>query len=466
MALHAKLLKHNILRVSKLKKLSHTTQAIERNFDRHAALSVTHTTCVAGDGKENAASKEDAGLWSRSAHVSSLSQLDTPPPTGQQSLSLALQELLALPPQTHASVGGASYTHSALCRSAWPSLDTLPSDKIQDREKSLTVMLGPPNYLPLVVKQVSYTTDDIIACPVDEDSQVDNSVTLYDSDVSLVSELQRAHWKSLLMDQSSLSTKDIDPSVAKVASLSKVNTRHFRRHSVCVSDPAGCGLDLTDFDMVLCDAQSPHSRSPLTVQCSAGPQQSAGPGGEGPNLDQLRAVEAYFIEIIPSFFKSRMDYQVYHPNIVLENNFWGQNEVAVGIKQYAMQMMKLRALTHLKFAHVHMEVVTSDCVEEEGAVRIEWRIVGISQLKALRFWKYTAWSYNKTFREDAEWIGGVSTLTVDKDGLVTIHRLDRVTPDEGQAAKQMSLTAKLALLLGLGSPKPSLSDFSSLLCGR
>lgn len=73
-----------------------------------------------------------------------------------------------------------------------------------------------------------------------------------------------------------------------------------------------------------------------------------------------------------------------------------------GINQYAMQMMKMRALTHLKYAHVHMEVVSSICLPEEGIVRVQWRVVGLSQLKALRFWKYTAWSYSKSFREDAE----------------------------------------------------------------
>lgn len=73
-----------------------------------------------------------------------------------------------------------------------------------------------------------------------------------------------------------------------------------------------------------------------------------------------------------------------------------------GINQYATQMMKLRALTHLKYAHVHMEVVSSTCLPDEGVVRIQWRIVGLSQLKALKFWKYTLWSYGKSFREDAE----------------------------------------------------------------
>ena len=51
MALHAKLLKHNLLRVSKLKKLSHTTQAIERNFDRCApgfAFTVSLFICPCG----------------------------------------------------------------------------------------------------------------------------------------------------------------------------------------------------------------------------------------------------------------------------------------------------------------------------------------------------------------------------------------------------------------------------------
>ena len=34
---------------------------------------------------------------------------------------------------------------------------------------------------------------------------------------------------------------------------------------------------------------------------------------------------------IPTFLKARLDYRVYHPGIVFENNFWGTNEVSVWV---------------------------------------------------------------------------------------------------------------------------------------
>lgn len=67
-----------------------------------------------------------------------------------------------------------------------------------------------------------------------------------------------------------------------------------------------------------------------------------------------------------------------------------------------MQMIKCRAMMHLKYAHVHLEVVSSACLENEGIIRVQWRIVGLSQLKALRFWKYSVWNYSNSFKEDAE----------------------------------------------------------------
>ncbi|XP_076455274.1 uncharacterized protein LOC143289916 [Babylonia areolata] len=453
MALHARLFTHNILRASKLKKWSHTAQAIERNSENSTIACCAQTT--------NATEEEDK-LGGDLSPVDSLTQ----------ELSSSTLPVCHHPAQKEGPP----------CLPFHPATDAMTSEKLKALEKSWTGLLFIQEYLPSVVKSVSYTTDDIMACPVDREHHDNHSIVYENHAVTVLTEGRNA------TQQLSQAARDVscrgDTRTGGETDFTVLQRSGFRRHSICDSTPTCYLPDSTDCSLLPCRGESHIEAvfsSPVSDQgaalCSSGSgsggpqgsvggQKSAGSGGQGPSLDKLRAVEAHFIDSLPKFFKSRLDYSVYHPHIVFENNFWGENQTTVGINQYAIQLTKLRALTHLKYAHVHMEVISSACLLEEGALRIHWRVVGLSQLKALRFWKYTAWSYKTSFRDDAEWIDGISILYVNKDGQVIKHRLDRMTPSEEQFAKTPSLAGKLALLFGVTGPKPSLSDFNSLLCRR
>ncbi|KAK7491688.1 hypothetical protein BaRGS_00017141 [Batillaria attramentaria] len=455
MALHAKILKHNILRVSKLRKLSHTTQAIEKNFEKNVS------SCHRLDLEEN------LGCCSLSGNVClqpEVSVLGPPKASSSWCTRLDLAELSPCQQQS-VSLGHLPPQHKALMQLSVSGLETLLLSNSTD---SVSGVFHPHDCLSSIVKPVSYTADDIFTQPADCSVQCSPALTSgQDVCENHVVTLVIKGDQDLDSDQTVLRTRLCDEgdfmTESDVIVQGNVRCSDIKvQVSECDQEAGSHGnVPPAELHTVLFSTEA--------GKRSAEREESTAPQGseKGPNMDQLRTVERFFIESLPHLFKSRMDYSIYHPSVVFENNFWGKEEVTVGITQYATQIMKLRALTHLKYAHVHLEVVSSACLLEEGVVRIQWRIVGLSQLKALKFWKYTAWSYGKAFREDAEWIEGISILHVNKDGQVVKHRMDRMTPDEEQLTRKTpSLATRLAVIMGLSTPKTGLTDFSSFLCRR
>ncbi|XP_064617019.1 uncharacterized protein LOC135481018 [Liolophura sinensis] len=189
---------------------------------------------------------------------------------------------------------------------------------------------------------------------------------------------------------------------------------------------------------------------------------SPSPRKGGPSNEQLGQFRDHITRAMPRFFVERHNYHVYHKDIVFENNYWGTNLTANGLNAYALQLSKLRFLASLKFAH--MEVVILKCTihPEDGTVRMRWRLKGLSQFKALMFWKFLPWNYKKGVRDESQWYDGFSVYHLNSEGLVVKHRVDQVMPDEElQTVKTANLAVKLGLLMGL-APKPGLNDFASL----
>lgn len=447
MALHTKILKHNILRVSKLTTLSNTTQAIERNFDRNATINPEHSNILV-----NGESKTCANLEKESADVRSFPMLagnlnalcDEKP--DQFSLSFGFEQFFAMYNQQL----------PILCSHEKELSNKALHQVEMHGDKLLNTPLHRRDPLTQIGTPWNYTTDDIVVSNWKLKRDLSQDIILFESH-------RVSHFADSPIHRSFDIKRDLRqyPPLSHKQQLEQGRKTQFRRHSVC--DP-----HLRNYDLEISGNSSTVGESVALCSPGSTKETSKGIGGDRdkPSADRLKAVEQYFIEKLPTFFKSRQDYSMYHPDIMFENNFWGENTVSVGINQYALQLMKLRAMTHLKYAHVNMEVISSKCIHEENMVRIHWRVEGLSQLKALRFWKYTPWKYSSSFKEDAEWIDGISLLYVNKDGLVTKHRMDRMTPDEEQTAKVPSLAAKLALILGLAVPKADLSDFSSLLFRR
>uniref|UniRef100_A0A1E1XTP4 Uncharacterized protein n=1 Tax=Amblyomma sculptum TaxID=1581419 RepID=A0A1E1XTP4_AMBSC len=184
---------------------------------------------------------------------------------------------------------------------------------------------------------------------------------------------------------------------------------------------------------------------------------------------QLKRISRVLAEHLPRFFTEPHHYRLYNKNIVFRNNIRGVT--TRGITGYVQQMALVRILGHLRYAHVHMEVLKMTTHKEDSTVRVRWRIVGISGLRALfMFWKFRIWEWQKMISQEAEWTDGFSVLKVGSDGLIYEHICDKMMPDEElEEVKPSNVAVKLALLLGLtpqsfsfGSPTLSSSENSLL----
>jgi len=188
--------------------------------------------------------------------------------------------------------------------------------------------------------------------------------------------------------------------------------------------------------------------------------QTGGPTGR-PDPGDLNKVFECLSTGLPKLFVQPMDYSIYNPNLIFENNIRGTR--TVGIYPYVKQIALLRAVGHLKFAYVQFQVLRITQHPEDGTVRVRWRIAGISGLKVMfMFWKYKLWEYKKVLQDQESWHDGFSTFYVGSDGLIYKHVADKMMPDDDKetvvdklaAAANPKLGAAMFVSLGLETFMP------------
>uniref|UniRef100_A0A182N0F9 Uncharacterized protein n=1 Tax=Anopheles dirus TaxID=7168 RepID=A0A182N0F9_9DIPT len=188
--------------------------------------------------------------------------------------------------------------------------------------------------------------------------------------------------------------------------------------------------------------------------CSEGagsPSSTAGAGKEHqPSEEQLQRVYHVLSQTLPKLFVQPLDYSIYSPNLIFENNIRGMR--TEGLYHYVKQIALLRTVGHLKYAYVTFEILKITKHPEDGTVRVRWRIRGISALKVmLQFWKYKLWKLKEIFDGQEAWYDGFSVLYVGSDGLVSKHVVDKIMPDDDtvKVAPKSIVSPKLALVVGL-----------------
>lgn len=127
-----------------------------------------------------------------------------------------------------------------------------------------------------------------------------------------------------------------------------------------------------------------------------------------------------------------MDYSIYSPNLIFENNINGKK--TVGLYHYVKQVAYLRTVGHLKFAYVKFEILKITMHPEDSTIKVRWRIRGISALKVmLTFWKYKLWKLKEVFEDQESWYDGFSTFYLGSDGFIHKHVADKMMPDDDRA---------------------------------
>uniref|UniRef100_A0A182YQG7 Uncharacterized protein n=1 Tax=Anopheles stephensi TaxID=30069 RepID=A0A182YQG7_ANOST len=167
------------------------------------------------------------------------------------------------------------------------------------------------------------------------------------------------------------------------------------------------------------------------LYCTEGNQ----PKESQPSEEQLHRVYHVLSQTLPKLFVQPLDYSIYSPNLIFENNIRGTR--TEGLYHYVKQIALLRTVGHLKFAYVTFEILKITKQSEDKTVKVRWRIRGISALKVmLQFWN---------------WYDGFSVLYVGSDGLVSKHVVDKIMPDDEtiKAPPKTIVSPKLALVVGL-----------------
>uniref|UniRef100_A0A336MBZ4 CSON013935 protein n=1 Tax=Culicoides sonorensis TaxID=179676 RepID=A0A336MBZ4_CULSO len=172
-----------------------------------------------------------------------------------------------------------------------------------------------------------------------------------------------------------------------------------------------------------------------------------------PDPGDLHKVFETLSNTLPTLFVKPMDYSIYSPNLIFEDNIRGRR--TVGIYPYVKTVALLRTVGHLKYAYVKFTILRITKHPEDGTIRCRWRVVGISGLKVMfMFWRYKLWELRKAFDEEESWYDGFSTFYVGSDGLINKHVVDRMMPDDDKepvVAESKVGTAAAALFVGLST---------------
>jgi len=166
--------------------------------------------------------------------------------------------------------------------------------------------------------------------------------------------------------------------------------------------------------------------------------------------EQLTKVYDTLRHTLPNLFVKPLDYSIFSPNLIFENNI--RNTRTVGLYHFVKQVALLRTVGHIKYGYVKFEVLKITMHPEDDTVKIRWTIKGISGLKVmLQFWKFKLWQWKKIYDEQESWYDGFSTMYVGEDGLVIKHVVDKVMPDQNREVTPATnvVAPKLALFIGL-----------------
>ncbi|CAL1677183.1 unnamed protein product [Lasius platythorax] len=172
-----------------------------------------------------------------------------------------------------------------------------------------------------------------------------------------------------------------------------------------------------------------------------------------PSQEQLQFIVDSLSQDLPKLFVKPQNYSIYTKDLIFINNIRGVT--TRGVMNYAKQLIFLRMIGHLKFAHVRLQVIKITMHSDDGTVKIRWRIRGVTGWKVFSmFWKYKFWKIQDSIDSNHEiWYDGFSTYYVNGNGKVYKHVADKVMPDEDVVAKKddLRIAPKLALFKSFAS---------------
>ncbi|KAL6260685.1 hypothetical protein P5V15_008208 [Pogonomyrmex californicus] len=183
-------------------------------------------------------------------------------------------------------------------------------------------------------------------------------------------------------------------------------------------------------------------------------QQSSQENESKPSQEQLQSIVDCLSQDLPKLFVKPLNYSIYTQDITFINNIRGTT--TRGLMNYAKQLIWLRVIGHIKFAHIKLDIIKITMHTEDDTVKVRWRIRGVTGWKVISmFWKYKFWKIQDSINDNHEvWYDGFSTFYVNTNGKIYKHIADKMMPDQDQVTVKkddLRIATKLALFTGLAS---------------
>ncbi|XP_045463078.1 uncharacterized protein LOC123672794 [Harmonia axyridis] len=171
-----------------------------------------------------------------------------------------------------------------------------------------------------------------------------------------------------------------------------------------------------------------------------------------PKPEDLNKIFEVLSRTLPKLFIEPLDYSIYHPDLIYENNIRGTK--TVGLYHFIKDVALLRTVGHLKYAYVKLEVLKITQHPEDSTIKVRWRVRGVSGLSVMmKFWKYKIWNLKNIIEQSDTWYDGFSTFYVNGNGVIFKHIADKMMPDSDGARSEVRVShedaAKLMLLVGI-----------------
>ncbi|OCT67931.1 hypothetical protein XELAEV_18039229mg [Xenopus laevis] len=183
-------------------------------------------------------------------------------------------------------------------------------------------------------------------------------------------------------------------------------------------------------------------------------QASSIPGSNPPDMEQLLAVmHAKLSEELPNFLLKTMDYSIYKKDVEFVSNVLHIHTRGVMLYQLLLTLSRFLFLSYLSNARVSILKLTSH--PETSSIQARWAISGLPlHTLLLHFYRNDKTELYKSF--DAH-----STFYLASDGLIRLHKLERVMPSQPLTVPKKTLLTAALVALGLGEDRPALNLLSS-----
>jgi len=154
-----------------------------------------------------------------------------------------------------------------------------------------------------------------------------------------------------------------------------------------------------------------------------------------PKLEQLLNIEERMKLHLPKFLKEMHPYGLYTTDVIFENFYYSDPpKKTIGTLSYAIELLKIRWKISVKFSNAVIQILKITHDEDDGTVKIRWRLRGLRGMKILTPWKIKIWDLGESIKSEAEWHDGFSILYIRGDGRIYKHILQRVIAQKDEVS--------------------------------